>query len=331
MNSKFIGAILISVLAVSACSKDIKTLNGVEYKNANVIDSNPSGIDISYKNASGVTVVKELKFSNLPANICKEYGHDPASSAQFNAQVNKYSSKNLYDTVQNQQQEITRLKKELNQKSGDYNVDLNYSNTGELIFSHRNSVKLKAVGTTSKGVLAVIEQTYSGKAPTGRIMVNGLNISNGSTWSGFIYPVGIKAGYGNLKNIPVYSTNLNQAVKLQQEYLNMYGDYGASQQQQQSSDSDTSSSTTDSSNTSDTSGDIDYNDYYDGEPYYYIGGNPYPPVWYNNNWAHHPHTPYRPYPPNRHPHGNNHRVYNNRGYSDHARERPSFRGGGRRR
>lgn len=292
MKTKLMAAFAVFILGISAYSEDIKTLDGQVYKNAKIADSNPTGIDILYNNPKGATVLKGLKFSNLPESIRKRYGYNPKALAQYEKQVSKYKNKKLDDVISNQKNQIMQLKKQLKGKQGDFNVNLKHPDNEELIFSRRSSVKLKVVETTSQGVLVQVEQTFSGQSPSGKIMVDGLQLAEGSEWTGFIYPLGMKARYGNTNNIPLYTSNLNEGLQLLNDHLNMYGDYSANAANKGNTDPDSNDgnkvSLINNYDNNDNNDNIDYNDYYGGEPSYYID-NPYPVYWYQNNYWHHHH------------------------------------------
>jgi len=274
---------MVSVFSGILYAEDITALDGTVYKDAQVLDSNPLGIDITYKNTDGTTVVKGLKFTNLPEAIQKKYGYNPNNIAGYDSVVKKYQGQSLQDIVQKQQQQIVEFKKALAGKTGEYDIDLKHKDYDELLFSRRNAVTVKAVSATSQGMLVEIEQVHSGPPPAKQVIVDGLTIPVGSTWNGFIYPTGIKANASGQKGIPVYAEKLDNALSLLENCLNTYGDYATTTANIQSSPA--------SSNT-DTNINLNYDD-----SNYYIG-DPYPVYWYNNNYwnRHHWHHPPQPHP-----------------------------------
>lgn len=270
MNKKIIVSTLVILIGLIAYAEDIKTKDGQVFKNAKIVDSNPTGIDIEFKNKQGCTVLKGLTFKNLPETIGQRYSYNPQNLSNYKKQVGKYKGKKMEDVISEQKKQIMQLKKELKGKHGDFNVHLKHPDNEELIFSRRSSVRLKVVGVTSEGVLARIEQTFSGPHTFERkIMVEGLHLSNGAEWSGFIYPLGMQARYQEITDIPLYSSNLQDGIKLVNDNLNMYGDYSVNANSDDNNEPD-----------------INYNEYYGGEPSYYID-NPYPVYWYHNNYWHH--------------------------------------------
>ncbi len=287
--------LMFAVFALSGIvrAEDITALDGTVYKNAQVLDSNPLGIDITYQNAAGATVVKGLKFTNLSESIQKKYGYNPKNIIGYDSVVNKYQGQSLDDIIKKQQQQIVEFKKALAGKAGDYDIDLKHKDYDELLFSRRNSVTVKGISATSQGMLVEIVQVHSGPPPAKRVLVDGLTIPAGSSWNGFIYPTGIKANVKGQKGIPVYAEKLDKALSLMENCLNTYGDY-ATTMNLNSSDTSSSDVNLDTSNDS---------DYYDDSNYYI--GDQYPIYWYNHNYwhRHHWHHPPHPHPgPHPHPH-----------------------------
>lgn len=76
---------LFSLLSAALYSRDITTLSGITYKNAEVFESNAVELTIAYqdKDKPELTVMKPVPFSDLPDDIRKEYNYDPAKAESF--------------------------------------------------------------------------------------------------------------------------------------------------------------------------------------------------------------------------------------------------------
>ena len=69
-------------LAVGAMADDIKTLDGKEYKGVTVSRTEPDGIVVVTDSG-----IEKIPFSNLPRDVQKKYGYDPAKAALYQKAV----------------------------------------------------------------------------------------------------------------------------------------------------------------------------------------------------------------------------------------------------
>jgi hypothetical protein len=87
-------SVLFALVSFTLFSRDITTLSGTSYKNAKVYASNPAELVISYKNASGWTILKSVPFTDLPDSIRKEYEYEPAKGQAYARGLNDWEMKN---------------------------------------------------------------------------------------------------------------------------------------------------------------------------------------------------------------------------------------------
>lgn len=75
----YLALFLFAFLPVALYSRDITTLSGITYKNAEVFESNAGELTISYqdKDKPGLTIMKSIPFSDLPDDIRKEAFGNP--------------------------------------------------------------------------------------------------------------------------------------------------------------------------------------------------------------------------------------------------------------
>ena len=73
-------AVLAMVSTSIVVAEDFKTVNGKEYKNAKVSRVEPDGIMIKFHGG-----IAKIFFVELPPEIQKQYGYDPAAAMQQKA------------------------------------------------------------------------------------------------------------------------------------------------------------------------------------------------------------------------------------------------------
>ena len=92
----------LSIFALSASlalAEDFKTVNGKEYKNAQVSRVEPDGIILKTK--SGIA---KVYFAELPKEVQERFNYNPASAAQFRATVQAAAAQFTTATPQQQTQ-----------------------------------------------------------------------------------------------------------------------------------------------------------------------------------------------------------------------------------
>lgn len=196
---------LLTMLAAAVCfmvcadARDIKTLDGKVYKNAEICDSTPYSIDISYVPEGGGLGIKELFFKNLPEDIRKEFKYNEKKAAAVQKKVAVLRWKL-------EQQHLEAYKKELKFEQKE---DAQEEHITSVICAHKRYYKLLTVETDDNGAIAWADYVYSNvtEGHEGKVYVYGLQTSpQGSAWEGYLYPVGLEVdGY------PAYTTNADDA------------------------------------------------------------------------------------------------------------------------
>ena len=82
MKQVFALLLLLTITPMLFCA-DVTTLDGTVYKNAQVVNTMPDGILISFVDNNNFDTVKLVKFKDLPENIQKEYGYNPKKAQLF--------------------------------------------------------------------------------------------------------------------------------------------------------------------------------------------------------------------------------------------------------
>lgn len=103
---------LLFVSVNESSSRDITTLDGKTYKWIQIIDSNPTGIQI--RSGSGV---KLLKFKNLPENIRIEFNYDPQKERRYLEREKKRRIQRRKDAAKKKRQKLKKEKIEAEKRS----------------------------------------------------------------------------------------------------------------------------------------------------------------------------------------------------------------------
>ncbi len=210
----------------------IKTLDGQTYPNAMLEGVNPDGIDIGYVNEKGYYVLRGLEFKNLPPELQKKFGYNPAASKAFADQVKKHSTGELDDAVGAEKTRLARISQEIKAKFTGEDIKIKPEDLQYAVYARRLSVQLTPVATTRTGCVAEIKNVVSGgPVKFSKVLIDGQSLPANGDWSGFIYPTGLKTVYRK-ETIPVYAESLERAQSLLSYHLNIYGEYAAAKQQE---------------------------------------------------------------------------------------------------
>ena len=109
MKKIFLAVLLFSVTSSIIYAVNITTLDGTEYKDAQVLSRTPNGIVIECIKKGGFTTVKLLRFSELSGDIQKKYGYNSKKSGNYEkkqqAWINAKQAKDLAILNKNKEQE----------------------------------------------------------------------------------------------------------------------------------------------------------------------------------------------------------------------------------
>ncbi len=214
-------------------AEDIQTVDGTVYKNISIEGVNPSGIDIGYTDANGNYILRGLAFTNLPADIQKRFGYKPVASQQFDTKVNQYSSSEMEDVAGIEKSRLETIKTEVKQKLAGADININPADLRYAVFALRRTVKVKSVGPIRQGCVVEIQEVTTGKPiKSKRVLLDGVNLPPDNVWTGYIYPTGAQATYQGVNGVPVFTESVNRSVDIINKYLNIYGEYAASMNNQ---------------------------------------------------------------------------------------------------
>jgi hypothetical protein len=329
MNHKLYLCILFLLSIILVNADNIITTDGTLYKNVSIEGVNPSGIDIGYNDPNGNFILKGLKFTELSSDEQRRFGYKPQAAMDFEQKISQYSSGDMDDVALAQKQKVENIIKEVKAKLSGVQVNIKPDDLRYAIFALRRAVRVKPTATIRQGCVVTIETITSGKPiPGNQVILDGVSLPSEGSWTGFIYPTGVKANSNGSAGLPVFTENPNRALEIISKYLNIYGEYASNVEQQNpatqqdiaapdqvldNSDnyysnsnnaaSNTNQSVADTSNeqpmqdnTSQSSQEYSYYPQYDGLGCsYYLGGSYAPVNWY---WHHHnyPHPHPRPHP-----------------------------------
>ena len=175
---------LIAFFMISMVSaRDITTLDGTTYKNVTITDSSPVGITIVYGQSGGAIVIRWLDFKDLPETIRKEFGYTEARAREFEKHVAVYQDM-LYKDALKKIIANAAVKK---QNEEDFKQ---MDHIQAFLFSKRKHVRVTTIRQHEDGVIG--DATSADRTLTSgnyvHIFVRGLEGSQGTFWSGYIYP-----------------------------------------------------------------------------------------------------------------------------------------------
>lgn len=78
---------------------------GKVFSNVEILHKNPTGLFIAYKDGSRTTLTK-LEFTDLPEDIQKKYGYDPAKSAEYKAASGQRIAEHEVQMQQDREKEV---------------------------------------------------------------------------------------------------------------------------------------------------------------------------------------------------------------------------------
>jgi hypothetical protein len=170
---------MISVL----CARDITTLDGATYKNVTITNSSPVGITISYDKADGTMVIRGLDFRDLPADIQKEFNYTEVRANEFEKHSMEYRDMMYKEglkkaavnaAVEKQEEEVS--------KQIDHIQAFLCSKRKYIRFNCIRAHKSGLIGYANAADRTLVYGNY------GKIFLDGLGGSNGTCWTGYIYP-----------------------------------------------------------------------------------------------------------------------------------------------
>jgi len=187
-------------------ARDITTLDGATYKNVTVTDSSPVGITIMYDKPNGSTVLRGLDFRDLPADIRKEFGYTEVRAAEFEKHAREYQNMLYKDALKK-----AAANAAVEQRDEELSKQIDHIQA--FLFSKRKYVEFTAIRPHKDGLIgyATAADRTLLYGDYGNIFVRGLSGSQGTYWSGYIYPTDEKVTTTD-GTFAVYNSSLAQAT-----------------------------------------------------------------------------------------------------------------------
>ncbi|MDD3117965.1 MAG: hypothetical protein PHQ27_02180 [Victivallales bacterium] len=199
MNKFLCGIMLFAAGAASAL--DLTTNDGKVYKNVSISSVTPVGFDICYTPKGGGLAIREILFTDLSPAWQKKYHYNPKEAAAFTSKVEKLQKMRREDLEKQYKVWLAREEEE--------------DNIEAAIYAKRLNVQLTSIRATPFGCVAYADAPIDSLTAGhyGKVLIMGLELDNGDSWAGNIYPAGYSVTVSE-GNLPVYTPSLDQAVIL---------------------------------------------------------------------------------------------------------------------
>jgi hypothetical protein len=187
-------------------ARDIIMLDGAIYKNVTITDSSPVGITIAFDKPDGTTVIKGLDFRDLPEDIRKEFGYTELRAKEFEKHALEYRNMLYKDALK-------KAAANAAVESRDEAVSKQIDHIQAFLFSKRKYVRFTTIRPHDGGVIgyATAADRTALYGDYGHIFVKGLSGTQGTYWSGYIYPTGQTVNTTD-GSFDVYNSSLAQAT-----------------------------------------------------------------------------------------------------------------------
>lgn len=311
MKRCFFTLFLTIALTAAAVTAELETRDGTIYRNVTVEQVDPAGLTIGFINENGTSVLKRIPFEELDAAVQQQYRYDPERARRYEErreQLSRDSIEELKVTDQAGRAETIRAK--LRERFNGKNVEVSRDDLLFLIRSNRRALRVSGVEAAEAGTLVRVLRDDSGlDALPMMILADGLTLKAEESWTGFLYPTGLKARVEGNANLPVFCSSAEMAADLVSGYLDIYYQFAASGGTAAAAGTreraaEPASTATTATTTAGVVG-IDTKDKSSSEPIefgnirnyagYYFGDSYYPVWWYYGNWWNR--YPARPLPP----------------------------------
>lgn len=295
--------------AVATGAEEIKKSDGTLYSNVTVEQVDPAGLTISFVNENGTAVLKRIPFEELDAAVQQQYRYDPERARRYEERREQLSRDRAEELkADDESDRAEAIRKKLRERFNGRNVEVSREDLLFLIRSNRRALRVSGVEIAGNGTLVRVLQDDSGQnALPMMILADGLKLKAEESWTGFLYPTGLKARIQGNANLPVFCASAEQAADLVNNYLDIYYQFAAAGGNDAAAGATANASGT-SDNPSGIAG-IDTKDKSSTEPIdfgnvrnysgYYFGDSYYPVWWwyYGNWWNRYPIRPRPPRPP----------------------------------
>jgi len=165
---------------------NITTRDGKVYKEVEILNKTPSGIDISYVKED-VDVVRYVRMDNLTDDLQKKFGYDPQKAENYDKMV-----KAKLEKAEKRRKSLEEAREK--QHAADLVQDKKQDELYDQIEASKIHVTIKVITYNDAGVLAWATHTMDQmpRGELGKVFVYGLSAPQGCEWAGNIYPLGKK-------------------------------------------------------------------------------------------------------------------------------------------
>ena len=167
----------------TAAARDITTLDGATYKNIAITNVSPVGITIAYDKPDGTSVIRGLDFRDLPESVRKEFGYTEIRAAEFEKHALEYRNMAYKEALK-------KAAANAAVEARDEELSKQIDQIQAFLFSKRKYIRFTAIRAHKNGAVGYAEAADRTLlyGDYGVIFVKGLNGTQGTRWSGYIYP-----------------------------------------------------------------------------------------------------------------------------------------------
>lgn len=308
MKRCFFTLFLTIALTAAAVTAELETRDGTIYRNVTVEQVDPAGLTIGFINENGTSVLKRIPFEELDAAVQQQYRYDPERARRYEERREQLSRDSIEEMKASSEQagRTETIRAKLRERFNGKNVEVNRDDLLFLIRSNRRALRVNGVEAAESGTLVRVLQDDSGlDALPMMILADGLKLKTDESWTGFLYPTGLKARIQGNANLPVFCSSAEMAADLVSGYLDIYYQFVASGGNDAAGKQASAPATTTAGTTTSGVAGIDTKDKSSSEPIefgnirnysgYYFGNSYYPVWWYYGTWWNR--YPARPLPP----------------------------------
>ncbi|UKI33085.1 MAG: hypothetical protein L6W00_06200 [Lentisphaeria bacterium] len=205
--------------------------DGTIYRNVTVEQVDPAGLTIGFINENGTSVLKRIPFEELDAAVQQQYRYDPERARRYEERREQLSRDSIEEMKASSEQagRTETIRAKLRERFNGKNVEVSRDDLLFLIRSNRRALRVNGVEAAESGTLVRVLQDDSGlDALPMMILADGLKLKADESWTGFLYPTGLKARIQGNANLPVFCSSAEMAADLVSGYLDIYYQFVAS-------------------------------------------------------------------------------------------------------
>ena len=200
MKRCFFTLFLTIALTAAAVTAELET------RDVTVEQVDPAGLTIGFINENGTSVLKRIPFEELDAAVQQQYRYDPERARRYEERREQLSRDSIEEMKASSEQagRTETIRAKLRERFNGKNVEVSRDDLLFLIRSNRRALRVNGVEAAESGTLVRVLQDDSGlDALPMMILADGLKLKTDESWTGFLYPTGLKARIQGNANLPV--------------------------------------------------------------------------------------------------------------------------------